>query len=177
MAITVRARARHERNPRRGSHRNDRHSIASGQGQPALLWLDDRGDQPRVRWRPLRRACPQPRVPRRCRDASPLVARPGRRFRRDDGARSEGTAQPEHRNESAIERHTGLDRSRGRYYQRGLLGHSGKTQYALPRVVLRQGGARIHRTSRSLDPERRRPDDLRDEDRQRSDVVLGSSTS
>ena len=29
---------------------------------------------------------------------------------------------------------------------------------------------RIHRTNRSLDPERRRPDDLRDEDRQRSDV-------
>ena len=58
-----------------------------------------------------------------------------------------------------------VDRSRGRYHQRGLLGHSGEAQHALPCVVLRQGRARIHRTDRSLDPERRRPDDLRDEDR------------
>ena len=70
------------------------------------------------------------------------------------------------------ERHAGLDRSRGRYHQRGLLGHSGQTQHALPCVLLRQGRARIHRTNSSLDPERRRPDDLRDEDRHRSDVGL-----
>ena len=57
--------------------------------------------------------------------ASALVARPSRRFDRDDGARSKGTAQHDHRDESAVERDPGLDRSRGRYRQRGLLGHSG----------------------------------------------------
>ena len=104
--------------------------------------------------------------------ASALVARPGRRFDRDDGARSKGAAQHDHRDESAVERDPGLDRSRGRHRQRGLLGHSRSTQHALPCVLLRQGRARIHRTSHGLDPERRRPDDLRDEDRHRSDVGL-----
>ena len=43
MAIAVRARARPDRNPRRGSHGDDRHRIPVRQGQPALLRLDDGG--------------------------------------------------------------------------------------------------------------------------------------
>ena len=60
----------------------------------------------------------------------------------------------------------------GRYQQRGLLGHSGQARHALPCVLLRQGCGRIHRASRGLDPERGRPDHLRDEDRDRADLGL-----
>ena len=96
--------------------------------------------------------------------------------RRDDGARSKGTAQHDHRDEPAVGRHAGVDRSRGRYRERGLLGHSGQAEHALPCVVLRQGGGRIHRTGHGLDPERRRPDHLRDGNRHRADRRPGSNT-
>ena len=85
--------------------------------------------------------------------ASALVARPSRRFDRDDGARSKGAAQHDHRDESAVERDPGLDRSRGWYSQRGLLGHSG---YNPTRATVRPSTPRPRPDSPDQSPSRSR---------------------
>ena len=61
-------------------------------------------------------------------------------------------------------RDAGLGRPRRRRRQRRLLGHSGQAGHPLPRLVLRQGRARIHRADHGVDPERGRRDGLRDGD-------------
>ena len=81
-------------------------------------------------------------------------------------------AQRGHRRPACGRRDAGLDRPRRRHRQRGLLGHSGQAEHALPRVVLREGRARIHRPDRRLDPEHDGRTIYATEDRRRSDSGL-----
>ena len=139
-------------------------------GHPGgLLRADDRGDQPQLRRRTVRRADPEPHVPgpgpappaeargrawrpgpgvARGRYADPLV---GRRPRQgDDRQGRPGERRP------AGQPQARPRRGRIRRGERRLLGHPGAARHDLHRELLRQGGRRVRRPGDGLAPHRRR---------------------
>ena len=163
------ARRRADVDPCRRPDDRDRCGVPCRQRQPALLRVDDRGDQSRLRRRVVCRAGAEPSVSRRCVGAGALGGRAGSGRRGGDRAGQESAAQRHDWHQPPPRRHAGFDRARGRGGERRLLGHPREAEHPLPRLVLCEGGARIRRPGHGLDPEHRREDELRLGDRLRPD--------
>ena len=143
------ARRRPDVDPRRGADDRDRCGVPRRQRQPALLRVDDRGDQ----LTPTTAGC----MPSWCRIARFSTMR----RRRRTGRSCRGAARRRRSRWTRVSRSTArsapacasTSRRRREAHaagrgQRRLLGHSRQAEHPLSRVVLREGGARIRRPGR-----------------------------